>query len=178
MNSILLKNLWNKHTDTFGFSFISQPRAKMKFTVLAVAIGLTLLLGVQAMPANRLSCYRKILKDRNCHSLPEEMLADLTKIDVNVQDPSGMGRDVRWSVTATGPNCSAAQSKGNAVTRRMVVKCMHNDFLKTPSQGVCWKLITLFNKILFRSQLFFRIINIMYWTECFHLETEFGKDLQ
>lgn len=57
----------------------------MKFTVLAVAIGLTLLLGVQAMPANRLSCYRKILKDRNCHSLPEGV-ADLTKIDVNVQD--------------------------------------------------------------------------------------------
>ncbi|XP_060267031.1 scrapie-responsive protein 1 isoform X1 [Ovis aries] len=62
-----------------------KPRAKMKFTVLAVAIGLTLLLGVQAMPANRLSCYRKILKDRNCHSLPEGV-ADLTKIDVNVQD--------------------------------------------------------------------------------------------
>ncbi|XDA72409.1 hypothetical protein R6Z07F_002688 [Ovis aries] len=62
-----------------------RPRAKMKFTVLAVAIGLTLLLGVQAMPANRLSCYRKILKDRNCHSLPEGV-ADLTKIDVNVQD--------------------------------------------------------------------------------------------
>ncbi|XP_065764297.1 scrapie-responsive protein 1 isoform X1 [Muntiacus reevesi] len=69
----------------FGFSSISEPRAKMKFTVLAVAIGLTLLEGLQAMPANRLSCYRKILKDRNCHSLPEGV-ADLTKIDVNVQD--------------------------------------------------------------------------------------------
>ncbi|KAF6307124.1 stimulator of chondrogenesis 1 [Rhinolophus ferrumequinum] len=57
----------------------------MKFIVLAVTVGLTLLLGVQTMPANRLSCYRKILKDRNCHNLPEGV-ADLTKIDVNAQD--------------------------------------------------------------------------------------------
>ncbi|XP_028350054.1 scrapie-responsive protein 1 isoform X2 [Physeter macrocephalus] len=64
---------------------VPRPKAKMKFIVLAVTVGLTLLLGVQAMPANRLSCYRKILKDRNCHNLPEGV-ADLTKIDVNVQD--------------------------------------------------------------------------------------------
>lgn len=69
----------------FGFSSISGPKANMKLIVLAVTIGLTVLLGVQAMPANRLSCYRKILKDRNCHNLPEGV-ADLTKIDVNVQD--------------------------------------------------------------------------------------------
>uniref|UniRef100_A0A8C5KN86 Scrapie responsive gene 1 n=2 Tax=Jaculus jaculus TaxID=51337 RepID=A0A8C5KN86_JACJA len=57
---------------------------KMKFLVL-VAVSLTLLLGTHAMPSNRLSCYRKILKDRNCHSLPEGA-AHLTQIDENVQD--------------------------------------------------------------------------------------------
>ncbi|XP_037686950.1 scrapie-responsive protein 1 [Choloepus didactylus] len=59
----------------------------MKFMVLAITItiGLTLLPRVQAMPANRLSCYRKILKDRNCHNLPEG-ITDLTQVDVNVQD--------------------------------------------------------------------------------------------
>ncbi|XP_004766159.1 scrapie-responsive protein 1 isoform X1 [Mustela nigripes] len=62
-----------------------RQKAKMKFIVLAVTVGLALLLGVHAMPANRLSCYRKTLKDRNCHNLPEGV-TDLTKIDVNVQD--------------------------------------------------------------------------------------------
>ncbi|XP_045248994.1 scrapie-responsive protein 1 [Macaca fascicularis] len=57
----------------------------MKLMVLVFTIGLTLLLEVQAMPTNRLSCYRKILKDGNCHNLPEGV-ADLTEIDVNVQD--------------------------------------------------------------------------------------------
>lgn len=28
----------------------------------------------------------------------------------------------------------------NAVTKCMVVKCMHNNFLKKPSQAVCWNL--------------------------------------
>ncbi|CAH6787305.1 Scrg1 [Phodopus roborovskii] len=55
----------------------------MKFVVL-VTLGLTLLLGVQAMPSSRLSCYRKMLKDRNCHNLPEGR-ADLTLIDTNIQ---------------------------------------------------------------------------------------------
>lgn len=82
MNSILKKPKTLTH---FGFSSIPGPKAKMKFTVLAVTVALTLLLGVQAMPANRLSCYKKILKDRNCHNLPEGV-ADLTKMDVNVQD--------------------------------------------------------------------------------------------
>ncbi|XP_058406347.1 scrapie-responsive protein 1 [Diceros bicornis minor] len=74
--------------ETSNFQKLSTnkgPKAKMKFIALAVTVGLTLLLGVQAMPANRLSCYRKILKDRNCHNLPEGV-ADLTKMDVNVQD--------------------------------------------------------------------------------------------
>ncbi|KAG8504615.1 Scrapie-responsive protein 1 [Galemys pyrenaicus] len=57
----------------------------MKFIVLAVTFGLSLLLGVQAMPASRLSCYRKALKDGNCHNLPEGV-ADLTQVDGNVQD--------------------------------------------------------------------------------------------
>ncbi|XP_010628129.1 scrapie-responsive protein 1 [Fukomys damarensis] len=58
------------------------PKAKMKFMVL-VTVGLTLLLEVHAMPSNRLSCYRKILKDRNCHNLPEGV-AGLSQVDVNV----------------------------------------------------------------------------------------------
>ncbi|KAF3818488.1 hypothetical protein GH733_011905 [Mirounga leonina] len=79
-------HLLKKQTLThFAFSSISGQKAKMKFIVLAVAVGLTLLLGVQAMPANRISCYRKTLKDRNCHNLPEGV-TDLTKIDVNVRD--------------------------------------------------------------------------------------------
>ncbi|XP_030740428.1 scrapie-responsive protein 1 [Echinops telfairi] len=57
----------------------------MKFVGLAFIAGLTLLLGGQAMPASRLSCYRKILRDGNCHNLPEGV-ADLTLIDANVQD--------------------------------------------------------------------------------------------
>ncbi|XP_023370687.1 scrapie-responsive protein 1 [Otolemur garnettii] len=56
----------------------------MKFLVFAVIIGLPLLLRIQAVPVNRLSCYRKILKDRNCHSLPEGM-PDFTQLDANVQ---------------------------------------------------------------------------------------------
>ncbi|XP_005373597.1 PREDICTED: scrapie-responsive protein 1 [Chinchilla lanigera] len=56
----------------------------MKFMVFVTA-GLTLLLAAQGMPSNRLSCYRKILKDRNCHSLPEGV-TELTQIDVNVPD--------------------------------------------------------------------------------------------
>ncbi|XP_051025621.1 scrapie-responsive protein 1 isoform X1 [Acomys russatus] len=54
-----------------------------KFVVLVI-LGLTLLLGTQGMPSSRLSCYRKMLKDRNCHSLPEGR-ADLTLVDANVQ---------------------------------------------------------------------------------------------
>ncbi|CAO2612176.1 Scrapie-responsive protein 1 [Lemmus lemmus] len=52
--------------------------------VVFVTLGLTLLLGAQAMPSSRLSCYRKMLEDRNCHSLPEGT-ADLTLIRPSVQ---------------------------------------------------------------------------------------------
>ncbi|XP_040822167.1 scrapie-responsive protein 1 [Ochotona curzoniae] len=64
----------------------------MKFTALAVIVALTLLLGVQAMPANRLSCYRKMLQDRDCHNLPEGV-ADLTDIDAAVQDHFWDGKE-------------------------------------------------------------------------------------
>nr|KAF6402397.1 stimulator of chondrogenesis 1 [Rousettus aegyptiacus] len=67
------------------------PKAKMKFIVLAATVGLTLLLGVQTMPTNRLSCYRKTVKDRNCHNLSEGV-ADLTKIDVNVHEHFWKGK--------------------------------------------------------------------------------------
>ncbi|XP_006970990.2 scrapie-responsive protein 1 [Peromyscus maniculatus bairdii] len=56
----------------------------MMKSVVLVTLGLTLLLGTHAMPSSRLSCYRKMLKDRNCHSLPEGR-SDLTLIDTNVQ---------------------------------------------------------------------------------------------
>ncbi|XP_069872095.1 scrapie-responsive protein 1 [Dipodomys merriami] len=56
----------------------------MKF-LLFVTVGLILLLGVQAMPSNRLSCYTKILRDRNCHNFPEGA-TDLTQRDINIQD--------------------------------------------------------------------------------------------
>lgn len=69
---------------------ISGTKAKMKLVVL-VTLGLTLLLGAQAMPSSRLSCYRKMLKDRNCHSLPEGR-ADLTLINPNVQHHFGDGK--------------------------------------------------------------------------------------
>lgn len=85
-NFIQMNSIFKKQTLThFGLSSILGPKAKMKLMVLVFTIGLTLLLGVQAMPTNRLSCYRKILKDGNCHNLPEGV-ADLTEVDVNVQD--------------------------------------------------------------------------------------------
>ncbi|XP_036619933.1 scrapie-responsive protein 1 [Trichosurus vulpecula] len=55
----------------------------MKITALMVL--LNLLLGGHAMSTNRLSCYRKILKDRNCHNIPEGV-ADLKQIDRHLQD--------------------------------------------------------------------------------------------
>ncbi|XP_007523069.1 scrapie-responsive protein 1 [Erinaceus europaeus] len=57
----------------------------MKFIVLVFIIEMALLSGIQTLPVNRHSCYRKILKDGNCHNLPEGV-PDMTKIDVNVQD--------------------------------------------------------------------------------------------
>uniref|UniRef100_A0A8C6GC65 Scrapie-responsive protein 1 n=2 Tax=Mus spicilegus TaxID=10103 RepID=A0A8C6GC65_MUSSI len=62
---------------------IPGARAMMKSVVLVI-LGLTLPLETQAMPSSRLSCYRKLLKDRNCHNLPEGR-ADLKLVDANVQ---------------------------------------------------------------------------------------------
>ncbi|XP_049627270.1 scrapie-responsive protein 1 [Suncus etruscus] len=55
----------------------------MKFLMLTVATGLILLVGLQAMPTNRLSCYKKIIKDGDCHNLPEG-IAHLTKMDGSI----------------------------------------------------------------------------------------------
>ncbi|XP_078533805.1 scrapie-responsive protein 1 [Lissotriton helveticus] len=51
---------------------------------LAVLL-LCVLLGASATPASRLSCYKKILKDRNCHNIPEG-LGDLRPMSGNLQD--------------------------------------------------------------------------------------------
>ncbi|XP_074085062.1 scrapie-responsive protein 1 isoform X2 [Macrotis lagotis] len=55
----------------------------MKITALLVL--LNLLLGGHAMSTSRLSCYRKILKDRNCHNIPEGV-SDLKQIDGHLHD--------------------------------------------------------------------------------------------
>lgn len=58
--------LIRKQTLTYFVCYsISGTKAMMKSVVL-VTLGLTLLVGAQAMPSSRLSCYRKMLKDRNC----------------------------------------------------------------------------------------------------------------
>ncbi|XP_069100517.1 scrapie-responsive protein 1 [Pleurodeles waltl] len=51
---------------------------------LAVLL-LCVLLGAGATPASRLSCYKKILKDRNCHNIPEGV-EDLRPMSGNLQD--------------------------------------------------------------------------------------------
>ncbi|XP_069048832.1 scrapie-responsive protein 1-like [Lepisosteus oculatus] len=40
---------------------------KSAVAVLAILVGL---LAVGAIPSSRLSCYKKVLEDRNCHNIP------------------------------------------------------------------------------------------------------------
>ncbi|KAM3939319.1 scrapie-responsive protein 1 [Leptodactylus fuscus] len=40
---------------------------------------------ISASPAGRLSCYKKILKDRNCHNIPKGV-EDLFPLKGNLQD--------------------------------------------------------------------------------------------
>uniref|UniRef100_H3AA38 Stimulator of chondrosis 1 n=2 Tax=Latimeria chalumnae TaxID=7897 RepID=H3AA38_LATCH len=44
-----------------------------------------MLLGVEAIPSNRLSCSKKMLKDRDCHNIPEGV-DHLRPIARNLQD--------------------------------------------------------------------------------------------
>ncbi|XP_044153094.1 scrapie-responsive protein 1 [Bufo gargarizans] len=39
--------------------------------IVQVALLLCVVWGISATPTGRLSCYKKILKDRNCHNIPE-----------------------------------------------------------------------------------------------------------
>ncbi|KAG8453825.1 hypothetical protein GDO86_000449 [Hymenochirus boettgeri] len=60
---------------------------KVPVFVLLIAI-----LGIRATPTNRLSCYKKILSDRNCHNIPEG-LDSLTPLNRNLPDHFWDGTD-------------------------------------------------------------------------------------
>uniref|UniRef100_A0A670ITV2 Stimulator of chondrosis 1 n=1 Tax=Podarcis muralis TaxID=64176 RepID=A0A670ITV2_PODMU len=57
----------------------------MHFCMLFSLILCPFLLGTNPTPSGRLSCYRKILKDHNCHRVPEGV-ASLRPIDGLLQD--------------------------------------------------------------------------------------------
>ncbi|XP_050801380.1 scrapie-responsive protein 1 [Gopherus flavomarginatus] len=57
----------------------------MKMKILSALVLLSMLLGTNMMPFSRLSCYKKVLKDCNCHSIPEGV-ASFQGIDGNLQD--------------------------------------------------------------------------------------------
>ncbi|XP_044875588.1 scrapie-responsive protein 1 [Mauremys mutica] len=57
----------------------------MKMKILSALVLLSMLLGTNMIPFSRLSCYKKVLKDHNCHSIPEGV-ASLRRIDGNLQD--------------------------------------------------------------------------------------------
>ncbi|XP_025058192.1 scrapie-responsive protein 1 [Alligator sinensis] len=59
--------------------------AKMKMKILSAFVLLSMLLGANLMPSSRLSCYKKLLKDRNCHNIPDGV-ANLRQIDGSLQD--------------------------------------------------------------------------------------------
>ncbi|XP_060634686.1 scrapie-responsive protein 1 [Anolis sagrei] len=56
-----------------------------KMKILSPLLFLSLVLGTNATPSVRLSCYRKILKDHNCHNIPPGV-ASLRPIDGHLQD--------------------------------------------------------------------------------------------
>ncbi|KAE8629896.1 hypothetical protein XENTR_v10000631 [Xenopus tropicalis] len=53
---------------------------RVQLIVLLITI-----VGISATPTSRLSCYKKILRDRNCHNIPEGV-DSLTPIHGNLQD--------------------------------------------------------------------------------------------
>ncbi|KFV82161.1 Scrapie-responsive protein 1 [Struthio camelus australis] len=59
-------------------------------TVSALLL-LSMLLGTHTVPSPRLSCYKRALRDHNCHSIPEG-LANLRQIDQSLQDHFWEGR--------------------------------------------------------------------------------------
>ncbi|XP_006273432.1 scrapie-responsive protein 1 [Alligator mississippiensis] len=57
----------------------------MKMKILSAFVLLSMLLGANLMPSSRLSCYKKLLKDRNCHNIPDGV-SNLRQIDGSLQD--------------------------------------------------------------------------------------------
>ncbi|KAK6494174.1 scrapie-responsive protein 1-like [Huso huso] len=55
---------------------------KAPLAILAFLVGF---LAIDAIPSSRLSCYKKILKDRNCHNIPNGM-EPLRPIEKALQD--------------------------------------------------------------------------------------------
>ncbi|XP_075467467.1 scrapie-responsive protein 1 [Ascaphus truei] len=53
--------------------------------IVQVVVLLIALLEISATPTSRLSCYKKILRDRNCHNIPEGV-DSLRPIDKNLLD--------------------------------------------------------------------------------------------
>ncbi|KAG9479923.1 scrapie-responsive protein 1 [Eleutherodactylus coqui] len=47
---------------------------------------------ISTSPVGRLSCYKKILRDRNCHNIPEGV-EDLLPLNRNLQDPLWKGAE-------------------------------------------------------------------------------------
>uniref|UniRef100_A0A8D0L967 Stimulator of chondrosis 1 n=1 Tax=Sphenodon punctatus TaxID=8508 RepID=A0A8D0L967_SPHPU len=64
----------------------------IKMKILSALVLLSTLLGANFMPSSRLSCYKKMLRDRNCHNIPEGA-ASLQPIDENLQDHFWEGED-------------------------------------------------------------------------------------
>ncbi|XP_015131723.1 scrapie-responsive protein 1 isoform X1 [Gallus gallus] len=53
--------------------------------MLLVLLLLSALLGVHTVPSRRPSCYKRILHNHSCHSIPEGM-ASLRRVDESLQD--------------------------------------------------------------------------------------------
>ncbi|XP_066574227.1 scrapie-responsive protein 1 isoform X2 [Amia ocellicauda] len=63
-------------------SYCQLEKMKAPLAILALLVGFV---SIDAMPKSRLSCSKKILKDRNCHNIPSGV--DLLRsIDTSLQD--------------------------------------------------------------------------------------------
>ncbi|KAM9330423.1 scrapie-responsive protein 1 [Gastrophryne carolinensis] len=74
--------------DEYFYSLICAKSSIIYSTPINMKVLVLLMIafsGTAATPTGRLSCYKKILKDGNCHSIPEGV-ADLTPVDAHLQD--------------------------------------------------------------------------------------------
>ncbi|KAM4709882.1 scrapie-responsive protein 1 [Discoglossus pictus] len=78
-----LKDKSNIHQKKQLKDYTSYNWLTMK--ILQAAILLITVLEISATPTARLSCYKKILRDRNCHSIPEGV-SNLRPVDGRLQD--------------------------------------------------------------------------------------------